>query len=170
MPASCCARKKTSDGGWKGIYVSLSGEGGSYDVTLNADGKELNRTPLLTSDRAVRADGRGALGQRRGSGTGLRSPRHHARGTTGGSVEAARACPRRGPRVAGGPPPPRGQGGRVEHARRDRRYRHGLDDPQWTPRRELGNQRPDDGLSGRSRFMLPGHGRGPVPGYRDSRI
>ena len=38
--------EKTPDGGWKGIYVSVSGEGGSYDLTLNADGKELKRTPL----------------------------------------------------------------------------------------------------------------------------
>jgi hypothetical protein len=38
--------EKTPEGGWKGIYVSLSGEGGSYDVTLNAEGKELKRTPL----------------------------------------------------------------------------------------------------------------------------
>lgn len=39
--------EKTPEGGWKGVYVSLSGEGGSYEVTLNGDGKELNRTPLL---------------------------------------------------------------------------------------------------------------------------
>uniref|UniRef100_Q026Z0 3-keto-alpha-glucoside-1,2-lyase/3-keto-2-hydroxy-glucal hydratase domain-containing protein n=1 Tax=Solibacter usitatus (strain Ellin6076) TaxID=234267 RepID=Q026Z0_SOLUE len=39
--------EKTSGGGWKGTYVSLSGEGGSYDLTLDADGKELNRSPLL---------------------------------------------------------------------------------------------------------------------------
>jgi Domain of Unknown Function (DUF1080)/FG-GAP-like repeat len=39
--------EKTSEGGWKGVYVSLAGEGGSYQVTLNADGKELNRTALL---------------------------------------------------------------------------------------------------------------------------
>src|SRR5436309_6562559 len=37
---------KTPDGGWKGIYVALSGEGGSYDLTLSADGKELKRKPL----------------------------------------------------------------------------------------------------------------------------
>ena len=39
--------EKVADGGWKGIYVSLSGEGGSYEVTLNPDGKVLNRKPLL---------------------------------------------------------------------------------------------------------------------------
>src|SRR5580658_7145803 len=38
--------EKTAEG-WKGVYVSLSGELGSYEVTLNADGKELSRTPLL---------------------------------------------------------------------------------------------------------------------------
>jgi hypothetical protein len=39
--------EKTPDGGLKGVYVSLSGEGGAFDLTLNADGKELNRTRLL---------------------------------------------------------------------------------------------------------------------------
>jgi Domain of Unknown Function (DUF1080)/FG-GAP-like repeat len=38
--------EKTADGGWKGVYVALTGEGGSYDLTLNADGKELDRKPL----------------------------------------------------------------------------------------------------------------------------
>jgi len=39
--------EKTSGGGWKGVYVPLSGEGGAYDLTMTGDGKELNRTPLL---------------------------------------------------------------------------------------------------------------------------
>jgi hypothetical protein len=39
--------EKTPGGGWKGVYVSLSGDGGSYDLTLNADGNPLTRTPLL---------------------------------------------------------------------------------------------------------------------------
>ena len=64
MPASCCEPKRRPEGGWKGVYVSLSGEGGSYDLTLNAEGKELSRTRLLQSDRAVRANGRGTLGKR----------------------------------------------------------------------------------------------------------
>src|SRR5256714_15444268 len=38
---------KTSEGGWKGVYVALTGEDGTYDLTMNADGKELNRTRLL---------------------------------------------------------------------------------------------------------------------------
>src|SRR5947208_15730614 len=39
--------EKTSDGGLKGVYVSLkSGDVGSYDVTLNSDGKILSRTRL----------------------------------------------------------------------------------------------------------------------------
>ena len=33
--------EKTPDGGWKGVYVQPSGEAGAYDVTLNADGKEV---------------------------------------------------------------------------------------------------------------------------------
>jgi hypothetical protein len=39
--------EKMSDGGWKGVYIALTGEGGSYDLTLSADGKEVKRTPLL---------------------------------------------------------------------------------------------------------------------------
>jgi hypothetical protein len=39
--------ERTTDNGWKGIYASLSGEGGSYEMTLNAEGKELKRTSLL---------------------------------------------------------------------------------------------------------------------------
>ena len=40
-------RMEKAPDGWKGTYVSLSGEGGSYEVTLGADGKLLNRKPLL---------------------------------------------------------------------------------------------------------------------------
>ena len=39
--------EKTPDGGWKGVYVAFTGEAGTYDLTLNADGKELSRTKLL---------------------------------------------------------------------------------------------------------------------------
>ena len=39
--------EKTPDGGWKGVYVQLSGESGAYDVTLNSAGKETHRAPLL---------------------------------------------------------------------------------------------------------------------------
>ena len=38
---------KMSGGGWKGVYIALTGEAGSYDLTLSADGKEVKRTPLL---------------------------------------------------------------------------------------------------------------------------
>jgi hypothetical protein len=57
--------ENTSEGGWKGIYISLSGEGGSYEVTLNAAGKELNRTRLLgaTAQFARMAAGPWANGQ-----------------------------------------------------------------------------------------------------------
>ncbi len=56
--------EKTPEGGWKGVYVSLSGDGGSYDLTLNADGKELKPDAPAASNRAVRANGRGSLGKR----------------------------------------------------------------------------------------------------------
>lgn len=39
--------EKTKEGGWKGVYVALSGEGGAFDLTLDGAGKELSRTPLL---------------------------------------------------------------------------------------------------------------------------
>jgi len=57
--------EKTSDGGWKGVYVALSGEGGSFELTLSADGKELNRTSLLraTAQFARMAAGPWANGQ-----------------------------------------------------------------------------------------------------------
>ena len=45
-PGVLLRAEKTADGGWKGVYVSLSGEAGAFDLTLGADGKELNRTPL----------------------------------------------------------------------------------------------------------------------------
>src|SRR4051794_26179009 len=39
--------EKTSDGGLKGVYVSLkAGDGGSYDVALSSEGKILSRTRL----------------------------------------------------------------------------------------------------------------------------
>ncbi len=38
--------EKTSDGGWKGVYVPLGG-GGAFDLTLSAEGKESNRAPLV---------------------------------------------------------------------------------------------------------------------------
>lgn len=41
--------EKTPEGGWKGVYIPVSGEGGSYDLTLDADGKELKRSPLPRS-------------------------------------------------------------------------------------------------------------------------
>lgn len=57
--------EKTPAGGWKGAYVSLSGEGGSYEITLNEAGKEVNRTRLLraTAQFARMAAGPWANGQ-----------------------------------------------------------------------------------------------------------
>ena len=57
--------EKTPEGGWKGVYVSLAGEGGSYGVTLNTDGKELNRTrlPRASAQFARMAAGPWANGQ-----------------------------------------------------------------------------------------------------------
>jgi len=39
--------EKTPDGGWKGVYVAPSAEGGPFEVTLSAEGKERSRAPLL---------------------------------------------------------------------------------------------------------------------------
>ncbi len=50
--ASCNAgvllrAEKTNDGGWKGVYVSLSeGDMGSYDLMIGPDGKEVSRKKL----------------------------------------------------------------------------------------------------------------------------
>ena len=38
--------EKTPEGGWKGVYAPISGDTGSFDVVLDASGKELKRTPL----------------------------------------------------------------------------------------------------------------------------
>jgi hypothetical protein len=38
--------EKAPEGGWKGVYVPLSPEDGPYELTLDAGGKELNRTAL----------------------------------------------------------------------------------------------------------------------------
>ena len=46
-PGVLLRASKTPEGGWKGVYVSLAGEAGAFDVTLGADGKELSRTRLL---------------------------------------------------------------------------------------------------------------------------
>ena len=67
MPASCCERKRRPTAAGRESTSSLSGEGGSYDLTLNADGKELSRTRSAASGRAVRAHGRGPLGERFGA-------------------------------------------------------------------------------------------------------
>jgi hypothetical protein len=57
--------EKTPDGGLKGVYVSPTGEAGAYSVTLNADGKEVNRTRLLraTAQFARMAAGTWSNGQ-----------------------------------------------------------------------------------------------------------
>jgi hypothetical protein len=96
--------EKTPDGGWKGIYVALSGEGGSYDVILNADGKELKRTPLprATAQFARMAAGPWANGQAHvpgfaGPATTLVEQQEEA------SKPPAPAAPPRAGR-AGGPP------------------------------------------------------------------
>ena len=36
----------TADGGLKGVYVPLTGERGTFEVTLDKDGKEVNRKPM----------------------------------------------------------------------------------------------------------------------------
>jgi hypothetical protein len=96
---------KTPEGGWKGVYVSLSGDGGSYDLTLNAEGKELSRTRLLraTAQFARMAAGPWANGSAKvpgfaGPAITLAEQQEEA------SKPPASAPPR--PAGAGGPPPP----------------------------------------------------------------
>jgi hypothetical protein len=58
--------EKTADGGLKGVYVAIADET-SWEVTLNAAGKEVSRTPLLkaTAQFARMAAGPWANGQAR---------------------------------------------------------------------------------------------------------
>ncbi|MDE3195039.1 MAG: VCBS repeat-containing protein [Acidobacteriota bacterium] len=58
--------EKTPDGGMKGVYVSLaSGDTNTYELTLNSEGKEVHRAPLLraTAQFARMAAGPWANGQ-----------------------------------------------------------------------------------------------------------
>ena len=57
--------EKTSEGGWKGVYVPLSGDAAAYDLVLNAEGQELSRSRLLraTAQFARMAAGPWANGQ-----------------------------------------------------------------------------------------------------------
>ena len=57
--------EKTPDGGWKGVYVSLSGDGGSYRPDAERGRKRVEPDAPAESDRAVRAHGRGPLGKRK---------------------------------------------------------------------------------------------------------
>jgi hypothetical protein len=97
---------KSPDGGWKGVYVSLSGDGGSYDLTLNAEGKELNRTrlPRATAQFARMAAGPWANGSAKvpgfaGPAVTLAEQQEEA------AKPPAAAAPGRGG-GGGGPPPP----------------------------------------------------------------
>ncbi len=93
--------EKTKEGGWKGIYVSLSGDGGSYDVTLNGEGKELSRTRLLraTAQFARMAAGPWANGQ--AHVPGFAEP---ATTVAEDQEEASKPAAPRSGRAGGGPP------------------------------------------------------------------
>ena len=145
--------EKTPEGGWKGVYVSLSGEGGAFDLTLNADGKELNRTRLLRATAQFARMAAGPWTNGAAHVPGFASP---AMTLAEEQEEASKppAAPAAG--RGGGPRWPAAtanQAGRVEHTRRNRRCRHRLDHAQRTPRGEFGDQRPHDGLSARLRCM-----------------
>ena len=90
--------EKTSEGGWKGVYVPLSGDGGAYDLALNAEGKEVNRTrlPRATAQFARMAAGPWTNGQ--AHVPGFASPAI----TLAEQQEEAGKAPAAAPRPAGG--------------------------------------------------------------------
>ncbi|HTP33486.1 MAG TPA: FG-GAP-like repeat-containing protein [Candidatus Acidoferrales bacterium] len=100
--------EKTKEGGWKGVYISLSGEGGAYELTMNADGKELNRTRLLraTAQFARMAAGPWANGQAHVPGFASPSATLAEEQEEASKAPAPAAGRGGGGRGAGGPPPP----------------------------------------------------------------
>lgn len=103
--------EKTSDGGWKGVYVSLRDDDmDSYVITLSADGKELNRMrlPRSTAQFARMAVGPSTNGQARVPGFAAPAPtleEQQAEATKPPAPLAARPIGR------GGPPRPAIRGG-----------------------------------------------------------
>ena len=163
--AFCCGRRRRPDGGWKGVYVSLAGEGGPYDVTLNADGKELNRTRLLRATAQFARMAAGPWTNGAGPRAGLRQTRHDAGRGTGRSVAnrppLQPAAARRRAAVV-----------RAAAANQASGEWNTLDvivdadmvwtDAQRTPRREFGDQRPHDGFRP-GRAACRGTRRGAIP-------
>ena len=100
--------EKTSDGGLKGVYVSLSdGDVDSYDLTLSPDGKELSRKRL---DRATGqftriAAGPQANGQAHVPGFALPAPTLEEEREEAAKAAAAPTSGRGGRGGRGGPPP-----------------------------------------------------------------
>ena len=87
---------KTADGGMQGLLISLAdGDLASYKLTLDAQGKEVNREKLAA------AAGRGGGGG--GGGAGATGGRGAGRGAAGGSGGRGGGAGGRGGR--GGPPP-----------------------------------------------------------------
>jgi hypothetical protein len=102
--------EKTPAGGWKGVYFRLSGEGEADEVTLNGDGKELNRTrlPRATAQFARMAAGPWVNGQAQVPGF-ARPAITLAEQQEAALKPSAPAAPR--PAGAGGPPRPQVRAG-----------------------------------------------------------
>jgi hypothetical protein len=93
--------EKTSESGWKGVYVPISGEGGSSALTLDGEGKELSRTPLLraTAQFARMAAGPWTNGQA------------HVPGFASPAITLAEQQQEASKPATPAPTPPRGPGG-----------------------------------------------------------
>jgi hypothetical protein len=108
--------EKTPEGGWKGVYIPVSGEGGSYDLTLDAEGKELKRTPLLRATAQFSRIAAGPWGNGQAKVPGFAAPaptlveqEAEAANPPAPAAAAAPAPPRAGGRGPGGAfAPPRG--------------------------------------------------------------
>lgn len=99
--------KKTSDGGMKGLFVSLTdGEFGSYYLTLDAAGKETARERIVAPAR-----GGGAAGAAGAAGRAGNAPANAAPAAGGAAPVANAPAPAAGQAPAAAPAPARGGGG-----------------------------------------------------------
>jgi len=100
--------EKTADGGLKGVYVPFSGASDSYDVTLDAQGKELTRTrlPRATAQFARMAAGPWNNGSANVPGFARPAITLNEQLEQAAHPPVPAAPPVAGPGRAGGPPAP----------------------------------------------------------------
>ena len=95
---------KTPESGWKGVYVSLAGDG-PFELTLNSEGQEKNRArlPRATAQFARMAAGPWANGQAKVPG--FATPATTLAEQQEEAAKPPAATPPRPPGAGGGPPP-----------------------------------------------------------------